>query len=125
MIDHTPSSSLVSSRSVPSPWPIQSPEMAFVLNESTGLIGSPSVTGRDSVGFKDSKPKKGKAAAKAAVKRQSGARFQSLLLPSLRPGGYVLLQSEFLTGAYKAESCEHKGDTHGQDWTTDVEAKLL
>jgi len=104
---------------------VQSPELAFVLNESTGLIGSPSVTGRDSVGFEDSKPKKGKAASTAAVKRKTGARFQSLLLPSLRPGGYVLLQSEFLAGAYKAESCEHKGDTHGQDWTTDVEAKLL
>lgn len=74
--------------------------MAIVLKPNTGLIGSP-------------------------VKTDRGAKFQSLLIPDIVPGSYITLESEFLSGHYKAETVTHAGDTHGNEWTTDVEARSL
>lgn len=100
-------------------------ELALVISPKTGLIGSPTRTGRDKLGFKAGKAKKGKAAANAARKAAVGAKFKALMLPTLRPGSYVLLESEFLEGAFRVESLTHNGDTHGDDWTTEVEAKRI
>jgi hypothetical protein len=91
---------------------IEPVELAIVLNEKTGLIGSPARTGQEGARKSRSKTRK----------QQTGAKFDSLLLPSLRPGRYVLLESEFVTGAFKAQSVEHAGDTHGSDWKTTTEA---
>lgn len=87
-------------------------ELAVVLSPQTGLIGSPARTGQE--GRRKSKSK--------SRKQRPGAKFQSLLMPSIRPGRYVLLRSDFVSGAFKVQSVEHTGDTHGVDWTTEVEA---
>jgi len=84
-------------------------ELAEVFSVDTGLIGTPTKIGRDATSGK------GKA----------GARWSSLLRPALIPGGYALLESEFLTGAYKVESVVHRGDTHGSSWETDAEGVLI
>ena len=94
---------------------VEPAELALSLSPDTGLIGSPARTGQEG--------RRG-AGTRARAKR-TGARFQALLMPSIRPGRYVLLESEFLSGALKVQSCTHAGDTHGQDWTTDVEAVQL
>lgn len=80
-------------------------ELAEVFSPLTGLIGSPCRTGRDA--------RSGKGVA--------GARWTSLLRPALVPGGFALLESEFLTGAFKVESLIHRGDTHGEAWQTEAE----
>lgn len=90
-------------------------ELATVLSPETGLIGSPARTGQE--GRKSSRSR--------SRKQQTGAKFQTLLFPSIRPGRYVLLESEFVSGAFKVQSVEHTGDTHGNDWSTDVEAVQL
>lgn len=90
-------------------------ELAISLSPETGLIGSPARTGQEGR----------KARGSRSRKQRAGARFQSLLLPSLRPGRYVLVKSEFVSGSFKAQSCSHSGDTHGSEWTTDVEAVQL
>jgi hypothetical protein len=87
-------------------------ELALKIGPSSGLIGSPAKTGQE--GRKKSKSKK--------RKEQPGAKFQTLLMPSIRPGRYVLLESEFITGAFKVQSVELAGDTHGSEWSNDVEA---
>jgi len=87
-------------------------ELALAIGPDTGLIGSPARTAQEGR----------KASRSRSRKQQSGARFQTLLLPSLRPGRYVVLDSEFVSGAFRVQSVEHSGDTHGNDWTTDVEA---
>jgi len=46
-------------------------------------------------------------------------------LPSIKPGTYVSIESEFLTGSYKADSMRHAGDTHGNDWNTETEGRRL
>jgi hypothetical protein len=74
--------------------------LAVKLTPTTGLIGSPTKTER-------------------------GVKARSLLRPSLRPGSYLVVESEFLTGGYKAESVRHDGDTHGGAWNTETEARSL
>jgi hypothetical protein len=94
---------------------IEPVSMALKLTPDTGLLGSPARTGQE-----------GRRTTRSRVRRQqSGARFRCLLMPSLRPGRYVLLESELVSGAFKVQSVDHQGDTHGNDWTTEVEAVQL
>lgn len=87
-------------------------ELAIKLTPDTGLIGSPARTGQE-----------GRRTTRSRTRAQrAGAKFRCLLTPSIRPGRYVLLESEFVSGAFKVQSVEHQGDTHGDDWTTEVEA---
>jgi hypothetical protein len=74
--------------------------LAVVLSPETGLIGSPTKTDR-------------------------GAKFKSLLMPTINPGSFVSLDSAFVKGYYKAESTSDEGDTHGSAWHTEVEGKTL
>lgn len=74
--------------------------LALVLSPESGLIGVP-------------------------VKTDRGAKFKSLMIPSLKPGSYVTVKSEFLSGHYKVDSLKHAGDTHGTEWSTDCEARSL
>lgn len=91
---------------------VEPEESAVILTPDTGLLGSPARTAQEGA----------RGAGTRVRAQQEGARFQSLLRPELRPGRYVLLESEFLSGAFKVQSTEHVGDTHGNDWKTDVEA---
>jgi len=87
-------------------------ELATVVGPTSGLLGSPSKTGQEGPRRSGSRVRK----------QRPGAKFRCLLNPSIRPGRYVILQSDFVSGSFKAQSVEHSGDTHGDDWTTEVEA---
>jgi hypothetical protein len=71
-------------------------ESAFLLNERTGLLGSPSLT-------------------------KNGAKFQSLLLPKMNIGRQIIAESELITGAYKAIKVTHEGDNQEGPWFTTTE----
>lgn len=76
--------------------------LAVRLAEDTGLIGSPTV-GNDGV-----------------------VTVQALLNPSIVPGRQLRIESEMVPqGFYRAERCEYIGDTRGDDWLVEVEAKAL
>lgn len=77
------------------------------IGEEFGMIGSPEF---------GSPPKSGKP---------PHMTVSMLLYPELRPGGKVKLTSKVKNGFFKIERVEHKGDTHGKDWTTEVELKPL
>lgn len=75
------------------------------ISEDTGMIGSPEF---------GSPPRSGDPPHMTA---------SMLLYPELMPGDKVLLTSKVKTGMFRVESVEHSGDTHGQNWNTDVELK--
>lgn len=75
-------------------------EQAVFLSSDTGLIGIPK-------------------------KKAEGIEFNSLLMPKLRPGRKVQIQSKFISGVFRCEKVTHKGDTHENDWFTTVEAVAL
>ncbi|NIR31653.1 MAG: hypothetical protein GWN84_20545 [Gammaproteobacteria bacterium] len=70
---------------------------AVLLNEETGLVGSPE-PGQD-----------GKVKARC------------LLRPGVEPGRRVKLESRFVAGHYRVEKYRAVGDTHGTDWYNELE----
>ena len=68
------------------------------LSASTGLIGSPS------------------------KRENGGVKFTSLLIPELTPGRKVELISDTVDGDFIMSRVDFMGDTHGPEWTAQVEA---
>lgn len=80
------------------------PETVPVLTSETGLVGSPTIA----VPTKRTQP--------------ATMKCRSLLLPMLRPGQRVKLKAEAISGLFIATKVTHTGDTHGDDWFTEIEA---
>jgi len=77
-------------------------DQAVVLSSGdTGLIGSPEVSEKGIV------------------------RGQALLRPGIIPGHRLEIQSKFINGQFKTESVNHEGDTVGQNWYSNFEAKPI
>jgi hypothetical protein len=74
---------------------------AVQLTPRTGLIGSP-------------------------IRTDKGINFKCLLIPLIVPGGKVRLeQNTVYTGELLVQKIVYTGDTHGSDWTLDVEATII
>lgn len=73
-------------------------ESAIFLSVDSGLIGVPK-------------------------KKEDGSiDLVSLLQPQIRPGRIISLESKFITGQFVCRKVTHTGDTHGQDWYSQIEA---
>lgn len=75
-----------------------SPGATVLLSASTGLLGSPERT-------------------------ETGVRVRSLLQPGLSPGRKIRVDSRLLDGDFVVEKVTHTGDTHGDDWSSEAEAR--
>ena len=53
--------------------------------------------------------------------QKDGWTARSLLLPQIEPGGTVRLKSKKVEGTFRVAALQHTGDTHGEDWFTDLE----
>lgn len=110
-----------------------SPRQAVYLSADTGMIGVPALL--DDVRSADEKSTDDEKAG-AAPKNESalqerlrlrkmekpGLRVRSLLNPSLIPGDPVLIHSTIRGDkACRILSVTHRGDTHGQDWYSEIE----
>lgn len=87
---------------------------AVLLNKATGLIGSPfktKIVNQDLITKKD-----GKEAA-------AGTQATSLLNAEIRPGRLIKLESDFVNGVFKVTKVTHAGDTHSQQFYSQLEAK--
>jgi hypothetical protein len=76
---------------------------AIVLSSDTGLVGSPE---------HGTPQKKGKP---------SILKARSLLQPSIRPGSVVELRARSVKGQFRCVKVTHTGDTHGNEWFSDLE----
>lgn len=74
---------------------------AILVTEDTGLVGSPE-PGEDGI-----------------------VSARMLLQPQILPGLRVKIQSAEIDGFFRVERAVYAGDTWGQDWYTDIEAKPL
>jgi hypothetical protein len=110
-------------------------QRAYVLSPASGLLGSPS---------QESRTMTEKAAAKEGItSKQPGVRVilkrdkvdgepkrnlqvfgfkvKSLLQPLIEPGSYVQLKSKGVAGEFfRVETLTHNGDTHGNEWHTEL-----
>ena len=76
------------------------PGSAFLINQGSGLIGTPQRSTPD-------KPK-----------GKSELTLDTLLYPELFPGALTKLESATFDGVFRIKELTHKGDTHGDDWKT-------
>lgn len=73
-------------------------EVAIVLNSNSGLVGVPK-------------------------KKEDGSiDLVSLLQPQIKPGRTIRVESRFVNGDFVCRKVTHTGDTHGQDWYSQIEA---
>jgi hypothetical protein len=90
-----------------------------VLSSLTGLESLPEV-----IGYKlTSTPKSAKAKAKKTRHLKGLVSFRSRIAPDLLPGYLVELQSVTVNGVYRIEKMRAVGDTHGEDWSIEAEAR--
>lgn len=109
-------------------------QQAFVLSPETGMIDSPESevkTMTDKAAAKKGVTTKQKgvtqsfgtndAGDKGQKLEVQGYKVKSLLQPALQPGGYVKVESKFIKGQFfRVEAVTHSGDTHGNDWHSDL-----
>ena len=74
---------------------------AVLLTPDTGLVGSPTKTGRHT------------------------AKASCLMIPGLAPGGLVEIRSVVLSGTYRISRLELAGDTDGQEWGASMDLVSL
>jgi hypothetical protein len=82
-------------------------ETIFVLNKEKGLIGSPQ--------------RRNRIGEPRIPGQNDGWLARSLLLPTVEPGNRLALTSDEVKGLFRVKTVSHVGDTHGQDWYSDVE----
>jgi len=71
----------------------------FLISPSSGLIGSPRDKGIE-----------------------EGLEFKCLLIPKLKPGSLVKIESNTINGYYRIDNIIYKGDTHENTWECNCEA---
>lgn len=80
------------------------PGEAIVINQESGMIGSPEFGA----------PKKAGGKPTLMVK--------TLLLPRAIPGIKISVESLAINGVFKVTRVRHSGDTHGDEWSTEMDA---
>jgi len=80
-------------------------DRALVISKDTGMIGSPEHAAPDKPG------------------RPAMLIVRHTLYPQVTPGGLISVNARDTKGVFRVERVRHVGDTHGDDWTTEIEAK--
>lgn len=73
---------------------------AVLLSPSTGLLAVPIIT-------------------------DIGVRVRALLIPYVRPGSMLQVESDTVTGSFRTETVRLQGDTRGGPWELEAEARSL
>ncbi len=80
---------------------------ALIISADTGMIGSPEF----------GQPEKKKKTPQLKIK--------TLLYPQVNPGTMLSVQAKEIRGIFRVEKVNHKGDSHGDDWTTEIDARAV
>ena len=79
-------------------------EQVLFLSPETGLIGRPE---------------------KIKIDKKNGWNVKSLLNPLIVPAGKIKVSSENVSGILKIKTVKFTGDTHGNDWNSEMECLIV
>ena len=103
---------------------------AAVINEGSGMIGSPERVYKSAEQMQKKPLEKGEKRPENTTsilstnpdkQRRRGWRVKTLLRPDISPGDLVVVESNTVTGTFMAEKVEHTGDLCDGDWATTLE----
>ena len=103
---------------------------AAVINEGSGMIGSPERVYKSAEQMQKKPLEKGEKRPENTTsilstnpdkQRRRGWRVKTLLRPDISPGDLVVVESNTVTGTFMAEKVEHSGDFCDGDWATTLE----
>lgn len=80
---------------------------ALTVSQSSGMVGSPEF---------GTPEKKGKP---------TPIKIRSLLYPEITPGGRIAVDAANINGIFRVAKVTHDGDTHGDNWFSEIEATPL
>jgi len=95
----------------------------LVFSPQSGLVGVPERIVQAEYKSNKSNPKK-KAKEKAKKKeprKKAGWKINTLLSPSVNPADLVKVESKFVTGWFRVEKVQHRGDYNGTNWGSSME----
>ncbi len=116
-------------------WSIQNNALQIIMNggvfanrglvfaSDSGLIGSPEriVKANPKPDKETPKRKRKKKEEKEKPEKQAGWKIKTLLAPTVTPGDAVKVESRYIKGWFRVEAVKHSGDTHGGDWTSEID----
>lgn len=116
-------------------WSIQNEALQVILNggvfanrglvfrADSGLIGSPERIIKSNPKPDTDTPKRKRKQKEETEKpeKQAGWTIKTLLAPTVTPGDAVKVESRFIKGWFRVESVKHSGDSHGGDWTSEID----
>lgn len=82
-------------------------DQAVLISQDTGMIGAPEFGSP----HKNGKP--------------PYLKVKHLIYPQLTAGGRIKVVSAGVKGLFRIEKLKHQGDTHGDEWTTEIEGRPL
>lgn len=86
------------------------PTEKVILSPESGLIGSP-------------RPLDDLETFSLLDRKKPGVLVKCQLQPRLTPGGIFALKSQNSNGVFRIEKIVHRGDTHAQDWFSEIEGR--
>lgn len=95
----------------------------LVFAPDSGLIGSPRRIVKANPKEDTATPKRTRKrkAGKEKPEKQAGWSITTLLAPTVIPGDLVKVESRMVTGWFRVEAIRHRGDSHGGDWTSEMD----
>jgi hypothetical protein len=111
-------------------WSVQDGQLVILSDSSTtadrAIVLSNDLIGSPELGAPLTPP----TTATTSTKTQAGIRASGkpilnarcLLHPGITPGRKVKIEAAAIKGVFKVRRVVHRGDTHGSEWTTEIEA---
>lgn len=95
----------------------------LVFASDSGLIGSPRriIRSNPRADKETEKRARRRKSGKEKPEKQAGWTITTLLAPTVIPGDLVKVESRMMTGWFRVEAVRHSGDSHGGDWTSEMD----
>lgn len=95
----------------------------LVFSPQSGLIGVPERIVQAEYKSNKTTPKKKQKqkSKKEEPRKKAGWRISTLLSPSVNPADMVKVESKFVTGWFRVEKVQHRGDYNGANWNSAME----
>ncbi len=101
---------------------LEAQERGVVLSAGTGMINSPEriIRAQKKPAIENPVRRRRRSQKKIKPQHHSGWKVKALLQPGVQPNDKIRVESEIMTGWFTVEGITHKGDTHSDEWFSEI-----